>query len=65
MSAASKCDRCGALYVPTKGTLTLTLHVNKDDENSHSWSDVDFCLPCSGPVLAAVGEAIDLVELDH
>lgn len=65
MSIARECDRCGALFKPIRGCLTIgELHVTtgvderKATIHSESWSELDFCPGCSKIVREAIGEAI-------
>lgn len=63
MSAASKCDRCGALFAHAKGCVTLeAVHVvsksGPDNATCSTWSDLDFCPACSVLVLDVIGKAM-------
>lgn len=63
MSIAAKCDRCGTVFEWEKGCLTIeAMHVvrkpSPDGNKTTSWSEIDFCLPCSRKVLDAIGAAI-------
>lgn len=60
MSDAKKCDRCGTLYEPKRGSIALDVHIctgNKKGE-WNEWSEVDFCSKCGAEVRKAIGQAI-------
>lgn len=60
MSTAILCDRCGNLYVPKKGDITLDVHIATGDKKGtwDRWSDVDFCHGCSVLLRKLIGSAI-------
>lgn len=49
MSLASKCDRCGALYEPKLGDITIgELYVQTEKTGTcDSWSEIALCSACS------------------
>ena len=46
MSAASRCDKCGILFVQTHGCLTLgeVCVMSRKPPSMETWSDADFCI---------------------
>lgn len=63
VSTASKCDKCGRLFEPVKGCITVDVQVVEKQKPDggvacQQWSEVDLCLGCSGPVLDALGAAL-------
>ncbi len=60
MSSAKKCDRCGSLYEPKKGDITLDVHIATGDKKGtrDQWSEVDFCHGCSVLLRKFIASAI-------
>lgn len=60
MSSAKLCDRCGSLYVPKKGDITLDVHIAKGDKKGtwDGWNEVDFCHACSVLLRKFIASAI-------
>lgn len=66
MSRAMKCDRCGELFEPQIGLVTIEsigvyVEIKPDGETTQPWTDLDFCASCSKDVLEVVGDAINNV----
>lgn len=60
MSDARKCDRCGSLFEPIFGCVSVDISVKGKGrgETYHGWSDVDFCGPCSAKLLDLINPAL-------
>lgn len=68
MSQANECDRCGVLYVPSFGAVSIGEigRVEKKDARSESggiefttWSGVDLCPECGQMIVDILGNAIN------
>lgn len=56
MSAARKCDKCGKLFEPRPGDVTIDLSVVVPNEGvarveETGWTEIELCTACSGPVV--------------
>lgn len=59
MSAANKCDLCGALFEPAGQCVQLDVRVrNTDNDTWLEWSDIDLCAECGDKVHAVIAPAI-------
>lgn len=60
MSDARKCDRCGSLFEPIFGCVSIDISVKGKGKGQtyHDWGDVDFCPACSAKLLDLIGSAL-------
>lgn len=58
MSDARKCDKCGELFEPKFGDVSLDISVKGKAEAYHTWSDVDLCAACSVGLLDVLSNAL-------
>jgi hypothetical protein len=61
MGQALKCDRCGAMYPPSKGSAYIGEmgYCEGGDNEFATWGEIDFCPACATVVLQAIGAALD------
>lgn len=61
MSKACKCDRCGELFVPAAGMVSLDVSIatTKDPESFSSWEECEFCPTCSAMVMEVIRPALN------
>lgn len=57
MSAARECDRCGVLFRPVPGCISVDLNVvtpatTEAGVVEQGWTEIELCLECTAPVVA-------------
>ncbi len=66
MSDARQCDLCGKLFQPLPGAVSIgeiSVLTKSKKGLSDTWSEIDFCAPCSKTILKLIGPALDGLRL--